>query len=171
MELKYSDEEDRSYGVAGMAVSLVVWKADDMLARVDLDAPDSLEFVPEYYFTGNPRLSAKLAWQYMLKRFQESMGMMIGNVMCRQYMQRHRGPDAATRRELLRQLEQEGAEACSLDADEIRRLFNSSYDYLDRVFAHGGVQSVVGDFARSLRQQRALSRGDVADMLAALRSL
>lgn len=171
MELKYSDEEDRSYGLAGMAVSLMIWKADDMLARVDLDGPDSIEFVPEYYFTGNPRLSAKVAWQYMLKRYQESMGMVIANVMCRHYMQRHRAPDAATRAELLRQLEQEGIEACSLEADEIRRLFDSSYDYLDRVFAHSGVQAVVRDFTAALRAQRALSRGDVADILAAISNL
>ena len=53
MNLKYSDEQDKCYGVTGMAVSLVIWDADDMLAHIDMDADESVEFVPEYYFSGN----------------------------------------------------------------------------------------------------------------------
>lgn len=171
MELKYSDEQDQCYGVTGMAVSLVIWDADDMLARIDLDADDNIEFVPEYYFAGNPRLSAKVAWQYILKHYQASMGMMIGNVMCRNYMQHNTTPDSHTRTALLECLEEEGADTCSLETDEIHRLFDRSYSYLDRVFAHSGVQKVVRDFARELQAHRSLSRGDVAEMLADLRNL
>ena len=50
MKLKYTDDQDKCYGVTGMAVSLVVWDADDMLARIDIDSDDNIEFVPEYYF-------------------------------------------------------------------------------------------------------------------------
>lgn len=107
MKLKYTDDQDKCYGVTGMAVSLVVWDADDMLARIDIDSDDNIEFVPEYYFSGNPRLSAKVAWQYILKHYQASMGMMIGNVMCRHYMQRNMAPDTDTRNALLECPEQE----------------------------------------------------------------
>ena len=171
MNLKYSDEQDKCYGVTGMAVSLVIWDADDMLAHIDMDADESVEFVPEYYFSGNPRLTAKVAWQYIVKHYQASMGMMIGNVMCRHHLLQHKSPDSATRKALLECVEQEGVESCSLESDEIHRLFDRSYSYLDRVFAHSGVQNVVRDFARELQEQRTLSRGDVAEMLAALRNL
>ena len=171
MKLKYTDDQDKCYGVTGMAVSLVVWDADDMLARIDIDSGDNIEFVPEYYFSGNPRLSAKVAWQYILKHYQASMGMMIGNVMCRHYMQRNMAPDTDTRNALLECLEQEGADACSLENDEIHRLFDRSSSYLDRVFSHSGVQSIVRDFARELQTQRTLTRGDVSELLASLRNL
>ena len=101
MKLKYTDDQDKCYGVTGMAVSLVVWDADDMLARIDIDSDDNIEFVPEYYFSGNPRLSAKVAWQYILKHYQASMGMMIGNVKCRHYKQRNKAPYTDTRNALL----------------------------------------------------------------------
>lgn len=171
MKLKYTDDQDKCYGVTGMVVSLVVWDADDMLARIDIDSDDNIEFVPEYYFSGNPRLSAKVAWQYILKHYQASMGMMIGNVMCRHYMQRNMAPDTDTRNALLECLEQEGADACSLENDEIHRLFDRSYSYLDRVFSHSGVQSIVRDFARELQTQRTLTRGDVSELLASLCNL
>lgn len=173
MRLKYTDENDKCYGVTGMAVSLVVLDADHMLARVDLDAApeDAIEFVPEYYFTGNPRLSPKVAWQYIFKHYQAAMGMMIGNVMCRNYMQHNTAPDREAREALLECLEHEGAEACSLERDEIHGLFDRSYGYLDRVFSHRGVQGVVRDFADQLSVRRSLSRGDVAELLAALHNL
>ena len=55
------------------------------LTSVSLDAPvdEVVEFTNEYYFNGNPRLSAKVAWNHILEHYQVSMGMMIGNVLCR----------------------------------------------------------------------------------------
>lgn len=171
MNLKYSDEKDRCYGVTGMVVSLVILEADDMLARVDIDADDNLEFVPEYYFSGNPRLSAKRAWKYILAHYQASMGMIIGNVMCRYYLLHHRAPDSATRKALLESLEQEGLEACSLENDEVKQLFEENYTYLNKVFSHSGVQGIVKKFADDLTASRAFTRGDISERLAALRNL
>ena len=34
--LKYSDDNDRSYGAAGMAIGLVVYDGEDMLASITL---------------------------------------------------------------------------------------------------------------------------------------
>ncbi|MDE6611745.1 MAG: hypothetical protein K2K22_04200 [Muribaculaceae bacterium] len=36
--LRYADERDKSYGIAGMTITLVVGRADDLLAEINLDA-------------------------------------------------------------------------------------------------------------------------------------
>lgn len=63
MELRYINEDEKCYGITGMAIGMVVWNAEDVLASVSLDAPvdEVVEFTNEYYFNGNPRLSAKVA--------------------------------------------------------------------------------------------------------------
>ena len=79
--------------------------------------------------------------------------------------------DSDTRNELLSYLDEEGKDVCSLESDEIEHMFNKSYNYLHKVFNHAGVQSVVHDFARDLKAQRRMSRGEVVEHLRALRML
>ena len=66
--MKYRDELDKSYGVAGMALGLSVFEADDLFTSITLDADETgcIQFTPEYFFAGNPRLSPRGAWQYIL---------------------------------------------------------------------------------------------------------
>ena len=68
--LKYKDENDRSMGLAGSAIALVIWDGEDKLAAIDLDSlpGEGMEMTPDFSFAGNPRLSARLAWQMMLKQ-------------------------------------------------------------------------------------------------------
>ena len=87
-KLKYRDNRDKTYGLTGMAIALVMADGEDMLMQVSLDAPagEGITFTPDFYFQGNPRYSAKLAWNQMLKQLSLVTGMMIGNVMCRSYL-------------------------------------------------------------------------------------
>ena len=64
MKLSYRNENDRCYGAAGMAIGLVVFDGEDMLAGISLDAPAHamMEMNQDFFFTGNPSLSAKAAW-------------------------------------------------------------------------------------------------------------
>lgn len=171
--LKYTDESDKCYGVTGMAIGLVIWNAEDMMAAVDLDAEpaDVFEFVPEYYFCGNPRISAKNSWSHVLKHYQASMGMMIGNVLCRSYVLRGTHPSKETKARLLVCLDEEGRSACALESDEIERVFDRSYTYLEKVFNHPGVQSLAHDFARLLQERRRMTRSDVMECLGRLETL
>lgn len=173
MNLRYIDEEDKCYGITGMAISLIIWDAEDVIASVRLDAEpnDVVEFVPEYYFNGNPRLSPKAAWTHILQHYQASMGMTIGNVLCRKYVLHHDELDPADKESLLKCFEEEGQESCSLDSDEVRRMFDKSYSYLHKVFNHSGVHSIAHDFARVLKMHRELSRADVIEHLRALSML
>ena len=168
--LQYADERDRSYGVAGMAVSLVLWDGESYLSAVSIDSPvgQSIEFTPAYGFSGNPRMMASLAWREMLKQFEMSTAMIMGNVMCRAYVGESR-PVGVESRNLLRQyIGREGRELCSLEEDEIDTIFGKIYRNLDRVFQHPGVNNLVHDFARNLTARRRLSAFDVFEILGPL---
>ena len=41
---------------------------------LDGDGPDSILFTPEFYFAGNPRLSPRGAWQYILGHYRITVG-------------------------------------------------------------------------------------------------
>lgn len=171
--LRYRNEDDRTYGATGMTVAMVVLDGDELISSVNIDAaPDAImEYTEDYYFNGNPGLSAKSAWNTILKNFNFSMAATIGNVMCRRQMIDHASIDAATRQLLLDLVTEEGREVCDLDEDETRRLFDKNYVYLTRVFTHRGVQSVCRDFADTLKMRRRMSRLDIIDQLRALRML
>ena len=83
--LKYIDEEDKSYGVAGMAVAIMVFDGENLLSSISLEAPanEAMVFTSDFYFSGNPRLSAKYSWNRLLEHYQLSIGMLIANIMCR----------------------------------------------------------------------------------------
>ena len=132
--LKYTDESDKCYGITGMAIGLVIWNAEDIMAAINLDAgpADVFEFVPEYYFCGNPRISAKNSWSHVLKHYQATMGMLIGNILCRSYVLHGTHPSKETRAKLLVCLDEEGRSSCALESDEVERVFNRSYAYLGK---------------------------------------
>ena len=171
--LKYRSEDDRCYGATDMTVAFVVMEGEDLVSAVDLDAlPDELvEYSDNYFFAGNPGLSAKSAWNTILKHFNYSMAAVVGNVMCRRYVLEKSGMDAETRQYLLDLMISEGSEACNLEEDETRRLFDKNYMYLTRVFTHQGVQGVCHDFATVLKRNRRMTRFDILEQLRALRGL
>ncbi len=170
---KYSNEDDKCYGIAGMAVGMVVWDCENLLASISLDAPadESIEFAPEFYFSANQNLSAKVVWNKTFEHYQLYMGMLIANVVCRNIVRNHSFIEEKVKKQMFAYLEEEGKDSCSLDNDEIKRLFDKNYDYIYRIFNHHGVQEIVHDFATRLKQQRQLSRAEVIDGLRALSML
>lgn len=173
VNLKYHSEDDKCYGATGMTVAFVVLDGDELISAVDLDArPDALmEYTGEYYFNGNPGLSAKSAWNTMLKHFNLSMAATIANVMCRRQLMDHKPIDPETKCYLLNLMLEEGRDTCALEDDETRTLFDKNYVYLNRVFTHQGVQSVCRDFADVLKRRRRMSRLDILESLRALHML
>lgn len=172
--LKYTSESDRCYGAAGMAISLVVYDGEDVLAGFSLDESpetETISLTPDFFFAGNPGVSARTAWRQMLKNFNLGVAMATGNLMCRCLVSRHTGVPAEMRRALHDIVTGEGADSCQLDTDESEALFDKTFGYLERVFSHRGVQSVAHDFASALQSRRTLSRLDALELLAALRML
>lgn len=163
--LKYTDDDDRCYGLTGMAMGVVIWDCEELLASIDLDAPADamMEFTPQYYFAGNPRLSARLAWNQIVEHYRLSMGLMMANVLCRRYVHDHADVDAPTLDLMKEYLLEEGRDTCSLDDDEINTLFNKQLSYLHRLFSHSGVQRVAADFAADLKHRRRMSIAEIIE--------
>ena len=172
-KFRYTDETDRAYGAAGMAIGLVVYDGDEILYSIDLDAEpgDMLKLSPDFFFAGNPRVSAKSAWTQMVNNYNLGIAMLISNVMCRHMV--HSAAEVPT--DLADELKviahEEGTVACALEEDEVDRIFDKCYTYLWRVFSHRGVQAVAHDFASTLASRRSLSRLDVLEQLHALSML
>lgn len=178
--LPYTDETDRAYGATGMAIGLMIYDGDDLLYAIDLDAPASdgdpaatgmMVLSPDFYFAGNPGVSARSAWHQMLKNYNLGVSMIVANLLCRHLVHQHRALPQSLADELRSMAREEGAGCCSLDSDEADRVFDKCYDYLTRVFSHRGVQAVAHDFASALTSRRHLSRLDALDLLEALRML
>lgn len=170
--LKYTDSDDRRYGVTGMAISIVALDAEQLLQSLTIDDDqEAVTFVPEYYFAGNPRYSARLAWNSILQHFSLTTAMAIGNLMCRRYVHQGKPISRELSTQLLRVVSEDGRDTCSLDDDEIQSLFTRNFNYLHRLFTHSGVQSIAHDFARILQERRSLSRAEVIEELRALSML
>ena len=170
-KLKYTDENDKSLGVAGMAISLVACDGEDYLAAVSLEEDeDALQMAEEFFFGGNPRFSAKIAWNEILKQFQITSGMMLGNVMCRNLAAGH-----ALDSEMIEMIHDlilsDGQEFCSLERDEIENLYNQEYKYYYRMFSHPTVATIARDFATTLRLQRRMTAGEVIENLRRLSAI
>ena len=98
-KLRYTDETDRCYGAAGMAISLVVFDGEDILSAISLDGPEgsqTMTLAPEFFFAGNPGVSAKTAWRQILKNYNLGIAMVTANLLCKNinYLTRvftHRG--------------------------------------------------------------------------------
>ena len=167
-KLRYTDETDRCYGAAGMAISLVVFDGEDILSAISLDGPEgsqTMTLAPEFFFAGNPGVSAKTAWRQILKNYNLGIAMVTANLLCRYLVNRHTGLPDGVGDGL------DGTEACQLDQDEIDAIFDKNINYLTRVFTHRGVHTVAHDFASALSQRRSLSRLDALEMLQALQML
>lgn len=171
--LSYRNEDDKCYGITGMAMAVVIFDGEEMLAGVDMDAdPEAaMQFTGDFYFNGNPGFSAKNAWNQILKNFNLAMALAIGNVLCRRMILDRTSVEPEMADYLRGMMVEEGRENCSLEEDETTRLFNKNYNYLSRVFGHHGVQDVARDFAVVLRSRRTMTRLDVLDQLRALSML
>lgn len=170
--LKYSDENDRAHGLAGMAVAMVAYNAQDYIVSISLDSTpgQGLTLAPEFGFNGNPRLSAKLAWKQILEQFELSAAMIMGNAVCRACVGQRRRPTDDVLHTLRTLISEEGKH-CELEDDEIDRLFNKNINYITRLFTHPGVMSVTTDFVSTVKNRRSLSASEILDKLAALHGL
>ena len=43
--MKYRNEEDKCYGITGMAIGITIWNGEDMLYKLDLERGQSIRAV------------------------------------------------------------------------------------------------------------------------------
>lgn len=165
--MKYRDELDKSYGIAGMALGLSVFDADDLFTAVTLDGdgPDSILFTPEFYFAGNPRLSPRGAWQYILGHYRITVGLAVANALCRRMVQDNERVDDKLRDDLFNAAYEDGKDFCQLERDEVEPIFDEAFDSMKRLFSDSQVRKAMDAFADALQRRRTLSHIDVADIL------
>ena len=165
--MKYRDELDNSYGVAGMALGLSVFDAADLFTSITLDGdgPGAIEFTPEFFFAGNPRLSPRGSWQYMLGHFRISVGLAVANALCRRMVLDNDKADQQLRDQLLNAACDDGRDYCQLERDEVQPIFDEAFENMSRLFADSRVRKAMDSFADALQQRRTLSHIDVVDIL------
>lgn len=169
--IKYADETDKAYGLAGMAISLIAWDAEEWLDAINLDAPadSAMEMTSEFYLTLAPRVGAKAVWQQASQRFKLTAAMTVANVACREMALRSHGflpADADS--ELRALLADEGAELCGYEPDEVSRLYGQALTYCSRLFGHPGVCKLADQLATRLVENRRLDALEVFALLAPL---
>ena len=165
--MKYRDELDKSYGVAGMALGLSVFEADDLFTSITLDADETgcIQFTPEYFFAGNPRLSPRGAWQYILGHYSISVGLAVANALCRRMVLDNERVDDQLRDDLFNAAYEDGRDFCQLERDEVEPIFDEAFDNMTRLFGNSKVRKAMDAFADALQQRRTLSHIDVTDIL------
>lgn len=168
--LRYTDEYDKSLGIAGMTVAIYACDGERCIAEVSLEeGEESLVFTPETFYAGNPRFSAKIAWNQLMHEFHLISGMVLGNVMCRCML-----ADKPVSRDILDDIRdfifEQGHDRCELDDDEIDEIFNKDAQYFRRLFSHPTVADVTTNLAGTLRLQRRMTAGDLFDQLSRLSS-
>jgi len=165
--MRYRDELDKCYGVAGMALGLEVYEAERLYGAVTVDAEgtECVRFTPEFFFAGNPRLSARTAWRHLLAHFQVSVGLTIANALCRRMVLDNTPPDDQLKSRLLDAACDDGETYCQLERDEVQPIFDKAYNALAKLFDEREVRSAMDLVADTLRQRRTLTQTEVAEIL------
>lgn len=167
LTLEYSNEDDRAYGLAGMAISLAALDAFDRIAEVSLDGDNDtmVEFSNEYYFSGSPSISPKSTWDNLVHNFHITASMVISNVMSRSMVRMHRDVPMDILGEIHDEILREGRDSCGLEDDEIDALFNRTLSYSRRIFSNPRLHPAIDEFARIISRRRTLSGGEIRDEL------
>lgn len=165
--LKYIDEKDKSYGLAGVAISIVALDAEEYLDAISIDSPagECVEFSHDFFFTSNPGFSAKIAWTERFKHFQVTAGMLIANMMCRSYVQHRNKLSSDTIEQLRNIIFDEGEATCSLEKDETDTVFDRSISYFDRLFSYAKVHELANNLASTFVSQRRMSAPEIFESL------
>jgi len=165
--MKYRDDLDKSYGVAGMALGLSVLEADNLFTSITIDAEGQgcIQFTPEFFFAGNPRLSPRGSWKYILGHYRISVGLAVANALCRRMVLDNDKVDDKLRDELFTVAYEDGRDYCHLERDEVEPIFDEAFDNMTRLFSNSQVRKAMDAFADALQQRRTLSHIDVSDIL------
>ena len=168
--LEYINEDDRAYGLAGMAISMASLDALDRITEIYLDAEGPMvNFSHSYYYSTSPAASPKAVWEHLMENFQLTTSLVLGNVMARSLVRlgAEAGSDVLGQiRDLVRS---EGMEVCELDREEADEVFERMMRHSRRLFYNPRLQPAVRQLAGVISRRRRLSVLDLAEELELLR--
>lgn len=164
--LKYKDEGDRSYGVAGMALAAFILDYEKYISSISIERRglDSVEFTPEFFVVSAEGISAKASWSHILEQFQVIASMLISNVMCRRMVKDQTEPDMSLRRAMLEALSDYAGE-CQLESDEVVELFDKHYIYFDRAYRNSRLHAAAKRLVDELSTRHTLSHSELCELL------
>ncbi len=167
--LTYINEDDKAYGLAGMAISLAALDAIDRIADVSLDAEGPMvRFSHEYYFAGSPSISPKATWDNLIHNYYITSAMVLSNIMARSIVRLGREVPEDILSTIKDEMREEGHDTCSLDDDEIDSLYNKTSTYMRRIFNNPRLHPAIDSFARTISVKRTLTGREILDELNAL---
>lgn len=170
MTLTYQNEDDRAYGLAGMAISLAALDAIDRVSEVWLDAEGPMvTFSNEYYFVGSPSISPKATWNNLLHNYYITSAMVLSNLMSRSYVRLGEEIPSDIMKQVEKEILEEGLDTCSLEEDEVERMYQKTTTGMNRIFRNRRLYPAIADFARTISRRRRLSGSEIYDELRALR--
>jgi len=163
----YADETDKSYGIAGMVISLNIAEADDALDYVSLDNDGESSFrLSQAYTSVMPQgASVSDTWHRMVSRYKLLMSLVLANVFCRRCVYRREAIDRPLISDVLALVSDEGHSYCSLDDDEIDHLYRRTANDMAQVFSNPKVHDIARRYARALMQRRHLSGSEAFELL------
>lgn len=170
LTLTYLNEDDRAYGLAGMAISLAALDAIDRVASVSLDSEGPMvAFSHEYYFSGSPSISPKATWSNLLHNFYITSSMVVSNVMARSLVRLGMEVPEDVIARVHDEIKAEGMDSCDLEEDEVEGLYRKANTGMHRIFANPRLHPAIDEFARTLARRRTLSGTEIFDELRQLR--
>ena len=168
--LRYSDERDKTYGIAGMAITIVALDGEKYLSGISLDAEpgEHIAMSYDYGMRGNPRISAK---NNMGTGCQRPATVHINGT--RQHClppvrSRHRPLGSADTEAIRLAVRSEAGTHCELDNDEADRLFDGCLSYVLRIFRHPGIQEVAHSFCGRSHSDVRCRAAEVTELLSSL---
>ena len=164
--MSYLNEDDRAYGLAGMMIALANLRAMDRVATVSLDSDGPMvEFSHAYYFSGSPSISPKSTWDNLVENFHITTSMIVSNVLARSLVRLKEEAPNEVMKQIYEQVELEGKDTCSLEEDEIERLYNNALNSSLRLFRNPRLHPAIKELANVISRRRSLSGREVIDEL------
>lgn len=162
--LSYANEDDRAFGLAGMAISIAALDALDRISSITLDTDGPMvTFSNQYYFAVSPSVSPKAVWDNLLRNYQITSTMVLSNVMARSLVRAHSEVPEEVLAEIRSGIEEEGRNTCELEDDEIEAFYQRMLAYSRRIFANPRVHPAVERFARTISLRRSLTGREIAE--------
>ncbi len=164
--LKYRNEDDRCYGLAGMAISLAALDALDRVSSISLDNEGPMvTFNYSYHFNGSPAISPKATWNNLIDNYQLTSTLIISNMMSRRLVKDRKDFRQEIIDMLYDEIAFEGRETCSLEDDEIRSLFNKTLSYSQRIFNNRRLYPMIDELAHVISRKRILTGKEIYEIL------
>jgi hypothetical protein len=168
-QLKYKDDVDRRYGVAGMVLAAFILDYEKYISSVSIERSglEAIEFSPDFFIVSGENVSAKTSWEHILEQYQVIASMMISNMMCRSMVGSRRELDRAMHDVMLSTLK-DYAEDCQLEKDEAEAIFDKHYQYLNRAYHNSNLHVAAKRLVEELTSKPVLYHSDLCDLVRSL---